>query len=282
MKVSRGWIIWIVVLAAVLFLDGDRLLEARQWNVRALLFLKGNGDSIPTKASGCNHFALIWAEAGKRGDLAGQRHILEHALGCSQINISIIRAVLPLDKDMALLATQLYPDSSESWFWLGDSIAPTDPLRARQAYSRVLASSRKNISILRTVLPFDKDMALLATQLYPDSSESWFWLGDSIGGWRDLLGARQAYLHAIALSPHNSMAWCGLGYNYEINNEFEKSSEAYLNCCSYGDPGSNGCYGAGRMMEQLGDPQQAIEYYRRSRWEGSLNRADELENQLSP
>jgi hypothetical protein len=36
------------------------------------------------------------------------------------------------------------------------------------------------------------------------------------------------------------------------------------------------------MMERMGNLQQAIEYHRRSRWEGALKRADELEDQLSP
>jgi len=124
-------------------------------------------------------------------------------------------------------------------------------------------------------------MALLATQYYPDSSKAWFWLGEATAP-TDHLGARQAYLRTVALAPRYGLAWCRLGRNYESNSELEKATEAWLNCCLNGDPGKNGCYGAGRMMEQLGNPQQAIEYYRRSHWEGALNRADELEKQLIP
>jgi len=214
-----NWV-WLSLLVAALFL-GVRLQDAWGWNSRALLFLKGKGESIAVTASDCGHIWLVAAQAGRRGDLAGQRRIWEQALGCSPNNVSILRALLPQDMDMALLATQYYPDHSETWFWLGEAVAPTDHL-----------------------------------------------------------GARQAYLRTVALAPRYGLAWCRLGRNYESNSELEKATEAWLNCCLNGDPGSNGCYGAGRMMEQLGDPQQAIEYYRRSHWEGALNRADELEKQL--
>jgi hypothetical protein len=63
----------------------------------------------------------------------------------------------------------------------------------------------------------------------------------------------------------------------------EQAANAYLNCCLNGDPGSNGCYGAGCMMERLGNLPQAIAYYYRlSCWEEAQNRADELERQANP
>lgn len=186
-------------------------------------FLKGKGEPIAVTTSGCGHIWLVGVEAGKRGDLAGQRHIWEQALGCAPNYLSLLQAVLPQDKGMALLATQRYPDSSKAWFWLGEAIAPTDHL-----------------------------------------------------------AARQAYLRTVALAPDDGLAWCRLGSSYEHDGEPEKASEAFLNCCLNGDRGSNGCYGAGRIMERLGNVQKAIEYYRLSRWEGALKRAEELENQLKP
>ena len=222
MQVFQVRWVWLSLLVAALLL-GVRLQDAWGWNSRALLFLKGKGESIAVTASDCGHIWLAAADAGRRGDLAGQRQIWEQALICSPGNLSMLRALLPQDMDMALLATQYYPDHSETWFWLGEAVAPTD-----------------------------------------------------------YLGARQAYLRTVALSPRYGLAWCRLGQNYEYDGDLEKATEAWLNCCLNRDPGSNGCYGAGRMMEQLGDPQQAIEYYRRSHWEGALNRAEELEKQLIP
>ena len=212
--------VWSVVLITVVFW-GPGFRDAWQWNSRAIRLLKG--ETIAAKASGCNHIWLVAAEAGQRGDLPGQRRIWEQALGCSPGNLFLLAIVLPLDIDMARLATQLYPDSSQAWFWLGEAIAPTD-----------------------------------------------------------YLGSRQAYLHVIALRPHHGLAWCRLGRNYESDGGLEIATQAWLNCCYHGDPGSNGCYGAGRMMEQLGNLPKAIEYYHLSRWDGAQKRADELEDQLSP
>jgi hypothetical protein len=124
-------------------------------------------------------------------------------------------------------------------------------------------------------------MALLATQLYPSSSDAWFWLGEALAP-TDRLDARQAYLHTVTLSPHHGLAWCRLGYDFEYDGQLEKALANFLNCCYSGDPGYHGCYGAGRMMEQQGNLPQAIAYHRLSRWEGALKRANELEKQLNP
>ena len=212
--------VWLGVLITTMFW-GASLQYAWRWNSRALCFLKG--EPIAVTAMGCDHIWLAAAEAGRRGDPSGQRHIWEQALGCSPGNLSLLLTVLPQETDMARLATQSYPNNFKAWFWFGEAIAPND-----------------------------------------------------------YLDARQAYLRTVALAPSYGLAWCRLGRNYENNGEIEKAAKAWLNCCCNGDPGSNGCYGAGRMMEQLGDPQQAIEYYRFSHWEGSLKRADELEAQLHP
>jgi hypothetical protein len=57
----------------------------------------------------------------------------------------------------------------------------------------------------------------------------------------------------------------------------EKEKGAFLNCCYFGDPGKNVCWNAGRVSEEQGNFQQAIEYYRLSRWEMALERAKVLE-----
>jgi len=194
--------------------------NAWRWNSRAILLLKE--EPIAVTASGCNHIWLAAAEAGRRGDLTEQRQFWEQALSCSPGNVSLLQKVLPLDVDMARLATQAYPDNPSAWFWFGEAIAPTDHL-----------------------------------------------------------SARQAYLRTVALNPGDGLAWCRLGSNYESSGQIELAWNAFVNCCYHGDPGMNGCYGAGRMMEKFGNIQQAIRYYRLSRWQGALDRADKLEAQLN-
>jgi tetratricopeptide (TPR) repeat protein len=151
----------------------------------------------------------------------------------------------------------------------------------RQAFVQALGCSPEYLSLIQAVLPKDKDMARLATQDYPESAKAWFWLGEA-AVLTDLQETRQAYLHTVSLAPHNGLAWCRLGNNYQQTGELEKATEAYLSCCMNADPGKNGCVNAGRMMEQLGNLKQAIEYYRLSRWEEALKRAQELEALVSP
>ena len=138
MKVFQSKWVWISVLVTAVFLGG-RLQDAWQWNSTALLFLKGKGKSIAVTASGCSHIWLVGMMAGKRGDEPAQRQAFEQALGCSSVNLSLVRVVFPKDENMARLATQQYPENSNAWFWLGEAIAPTDPPGARQAYLRTVA-----------------------------------------------------------------------------------------------------------------------------------------------
>ncbi|MGC8838813.1 MAG: hypothetical protein ACP5UM_10400, partial [Anaerolineae bacterium] len=60
----------------------------------------------------------------------------------------------------------------------------------------------------------------------------------------------------------------------------EAAIQAYLNSCTYGDPGSNGCYRAGKTAERLGDYARAAQYYRLSRNEGIRQLATEMEKKV--
>jgi tetratricopeptide (TPR) repeat protein len=80
----------------------------------------------------------------------------------------------------------------------------------------------------------------------------------------------------------NGLAWCRLGTLYNRNKQLDKAVNAFLNCCRNGDPGSNGCYNPGRVMEKLGNLPKAIEYYRLSTSKVALKYAHELEKQIRP
>jgi tetratricopeptide (TPR) repeat protein len=151
----------------------------------------------------------------------------------------------------------------------------------RQAMVQALGCSPAYLSLVQAIYPKDQEMAQLATQYYTESSKAWFWLGETKAP-TDQLAALQAYLRTVALAPYNGLAWCRLGYGYEQMDDLEQATNAFLNCCRNNDPGSHGCYGAGLMMEQLGNLPQAIAYYRLSHWEGALKRAQELEASLKP
>ena len=293
MQVFQVRWVWLSLLVAALLL-GVRLQDAWGWNSRALLFLKGQGESIAVTASDCGHIWLAGAEAGRRGDLAGQHRIWEQALGCSPGNLSMLRALLPQDMDMTLLATQYYPEQAEAWFWLAELQQKDSPEQAINSYWQGLQRQPHNssawIQIGRTFASLDPEVALTMyerldiEQLVANDpllrTEVQFVLASILSNSQPDR-AIQLYRQGLQHKPHDGVRWRELG-DLLSRTDPRAALEAYLESCYNGDPGSNGCYGAGRMMEKLGDPQQAIEYYRRSHWEGALNRADELEKQLIP
>lgn len=84
----------------------------------------------------------------------------------------------------------------------------------------------------------------------------------------------------LALFPGKFPPWVVFG-GLLSKRDPQAALEAYLQSCYHGDSGANGCLGASRMAEKLGDPRAAIQYYRLSRYRGALQRADELEQMLA-
>jgi tetratricopeptide (TPR) repeat protein len=151
----------------------------------------------------------------------------------------------------------------------------------RQIWEQSLACSQHYLSLLHAAVPGDQELARLAAQLYPRNALAWFWLGETLF-YTDQPASLPAYLHIVELEPRNGTAWCRLGWIYEGLGEAETAAEDFYKCCREGDPGRNGCFGAGRNMEKLGDLTQAISYYRLSRDPNAQSRADELQKQLTP
>jgi tetratricopeptide (TPR) repeat protein len=222
MKIAFLWFSRLLFLCMLLY-TGTRLGESLRWNLWATQLMKGGQMPNPPEITSCSQKWLTGVAAGMQGDQEEQRQIWMQSLACSEHYLSVLRTAVPQDRELALLATQLYPRSALAWFWLGETFIDTERL-----------------------------------------------------------SGLQAYLHVVELEPRYGLAWCRLGWKYESMNEYETASQAFYNCCRNGDPGRNGCFGAGRMEEKLGNPTQAIAYYRLSRFEDAQKRADELEDQLNP
>ncbi len=193
-------------------------------------------------------------------------------------NLSLWRAVSAADPTLPV-AEPLEP-CERSWFRTMHTRNQGGVIPKEQVES-ALACGAEYIPLLAVIAPTNVEDARLATILYPQEARAWFWLAEASAP-VDTAAERSAYLQTVRLEPSYGLAWCRLGRNYSTAGELQKAQEAFLNCCIYGDPGSNGCYGAGRMAEKLGDLQKAIEYYRLSRWDGALDRADELAGRLQP
>jgi hypothetical protein len=144
------------------------------------------------------------------------------------------------------------------------------------------------INFLAIILPEDQELAHTAIELHPRSAESWFWLVDALieseGSSTYLRPQKeenrskliQLYIRGLEVDPYDSLRWRELG---DLLQPVDKKAaiEAYLQSCFTGDIGSNGCFRAGQTAEELGDIENAIRYYRYSRWTNALKRADKLE-----
>lgn len=143
---------------------------------------------------------------------------------------------------------------------------------------KMLECSPRAVDWLYLIAPLRSDLALQAASLYPGEARTWLWLGDLAQSNGDLARASQYFAESTRHDPVYGLAWCRLGRVDEQRGLLEEAVGAFWQCCQNGDPGSHGCYGAGRVSEQLGDIPNAIRYYRRSHFPPALERAAELED----
>jgi len=148
--------------------------------------------------------------------------------------------------------------------------------------SELLPCSPIYMDMLRVLAPTDATLAAQAREFYPDLVEPLYWLAESQGG----ASAEHTenitlYEEIVTKYPDEGLAWCYLGGFYERAGDLQASLAARINCCYNGDPGSNGCYNAGRLLEGKQQYQEAIHYYRLSKWGPSQEAAKRLEVQSS-
>jgi hypothetical protein len=160
-----------------------------------------------------------------------------------------------------------------------------------RAWQTALACSSNYLSFFLALKIDNQKLAEESTLLYPESPYSWFWYADtltdkaSLDDWTkpsnplDLDRLVLAYRKGLSLDPGNGLRWRRLGDILHVSDP-QAAIQAYLQSCYHGDPGVNGCYRAGLTAEKLGDLENAVAYYRLSKWSGSLEQADRLEQQL--
>jgi len=206
------------------------------------------------------------------------------------VNMVSLKVLRGFQKDSALLA-QVLPDLTRlvgqdcrlNWM-LGDVLKRLgDEAGKKAAWMRLLACHKVDVGMLIPAGRHDEDLARLIVELYPTNPTALFSLAYMVYDEKNPAEALQLFEEGVLYDPSEGMAWCYIGSVYRSDNQFEMALNAYINCCHYGDPGApGGCYNSGRMLERLGDPRKAIEYYRLSDWEGASERIAELEKQLQP
>jgi tetratricopeptide (TPR) repeat protein len=146
-----------------------------------------------------------------------------------------------------------------------------------EAWAEWLRCPEAQVAFLEVFLEEDVHWAERSVRLAPQDAESWFWLA-RLRAATDPDEAIVLYRQGLERNPFDALRWRELG-DLLVNRDPEAAIQAYLNSCIYGDPGSNGCYRAGKTAERLGDLERAARYYRLSRNEGIRQMAVEIERQ---
>ena len=180
---------------------------------------------------------------------------------------------------VAFLSLEKLPNDSCNEIWLSErSRQIAGEQIEEETWKAILDCGEKYLPLVQAVQPKNKILAEVATDLYPESEQSWLWLA-SLND-KDPAAASKYYQYATKNNPANAFAWCSLGKSLEKLNEVNQAVDAYINCCRLGDPGLHGCWGAGHMLEKIDNIPQAIHYYRLSRFSTALKRADDLEQAI--
>lgn len=152
----------------------------------------------------------------------------------------------------------------------------------RDAFLRALQCSPNYLVLLTSAYPTDLELAQQAVDRMPQNPAIWLWLANAQEDAK-LSTAADSYRQVVTMDPNNALAWCRFGSVSQKAKDFESALMSFSKCCDIGDVQSyDGCYGAGQVLEQLGDIPQAILYYRRTTYPPSLQRADQLQSQINP
>lgn len=162
--------------------------------------------------------------------------------------------------------------------------AAGDQTERAAAWARLFDCSADYIAYVAVLAPDDADLARWAIAAQPGSADGYFWLASLVAAANapPIAPDEAIALYRLGLdfAPADGRRWLALGHLLRGRDD-AAALDAFLQACLHGDPGANGCLGAGQLAEAQGDPSAAISYYRLSNWEGAIERADELERQLA-
>lgn len=208
---------------------------------------------------------------------------LARAWWVNQAAVAMVRgwfsSKVSLGEAQALLASPFLADDCRA-LWLQGLVAHAQGREAGRddAWTRWLQCPQARVAFVEAVTGDDISWAERSVRLAPQDAEGWFWLA-RLRADSDPDGAIALYRQGFARNPVDALRWRELG-DLLAGRDPGGAILAYLNSCYYGDPGSNGCYRAGKTAERLGDWGRAAQYYRLSRNEEVRRLAVEMEKRL--
>lgn len=165
------------------------------------------------------------------------------------------------------------------WFMGLQQYAAGETAARDATWTSLLDCTDRFIPFMAVLAPSQTSLAREAIARQPESAAGHFWLAEQLT-LSDPAEAVGVYLEGLRYAPRDGRKWLALG-DLLAESQPAAAQEAYLQACVNGDPGANGCLRAGGIAERQGELQRAIEIYRLSNYEGSRERADELESALA-
>ena len=166
------------------------------------------------------------------------------------------------------------------WLSFDPVISKTTFDKNDQVVAELLNCSLLHVYFIRIFAPTDMELAQKASVIYPEDPGILYWLADGIEK-DDPDQAEQLFRRIVVLQPYNGRAWHRLARLVAAKGFIDEAIGYNIKSCYNNDPGSNGCYGAGRLLEQQGRYEEAIYFYRLSRHDFIRANADRLEEFLA-
>lgn len=243
-------------------------------------------DTVPLperKGAGLRWWFLCFLGALCLAFLTLKAQGLARAWALNRAAVATARGLLAADAPLAaaerLLGSSLLEGDCQALWLQGLAAHRQGEVRARDAaWGQWLACPGARVEFVEAILGDDFRWAERSVRLASRDAEGWFWLARLRAG-ADPEEAIALYRQGFARNPFDALRWRELG-DLLAGQDPEAAIQAYLNSCYYGDPGSNGCYRAGKTAERLGDYVRAAQYYRLSRNEGIRQLASEMEKRL--
>lgn len=163
--------------------------------------------------------------------------------------------------------------------WLSFIDPPSDQEITPSELVSLLACSPMHMRMLQRAYPENAELAQLAIDLYPNHTAPLYWFINATDP-KISASSKPLVERILEINPRDGLAWRYLGIILINEGDIPAAIEAHINCCFNGDPGANGCYNAGRLYEQVGVYEKAINFYRLSRHEPYRVNADRLEEML--
>jgi tetratricopeptide (TPR) repeat protein len=183
------------------------------------------------------------------------------------------------DKNIFSVSQKTLLKCHYSWLKLVDSYLGQDIRLDDPVFEEVISCSPLFMHMLKEMIPANLQLASLANQIHPDNTFTIHWIIEIIDPGISIQ-SKPLIEKILSIDPKDGVAWRYLGIIYLKEGNIPLAIDAHINCCLNGDPGVNGCFNAGRLLEEQGDYDEALYYYRLSRWIKSQEAADKLEASL--